>query len=107
VVSRLVPAAARGEAMGWHGSALTAGLALGAPIAGAAIDAGSPAWGFAAVGAVGALATLVLATMHRRLERDGAAGRSPGDGAEKGLAAHPAGTGEPGMTGVPVPETVV
>src|SRR5262249_59266169 len=31
VISRLAPAAVRGEAMGLHGSALTAGLALGAP----------------------------------------------------------------------------
>ena len=36
--SRLVPAEARGEAMGWHGSFLTSGGALGAPIAGIAID---------------------------------------------------------------------
>ena len=34
--SRLVPAAVRGEAMGWHGSFLTTGGALGAPIAGVA-----------------------------------------------------------------------
>jgi MFS family permease len=37
-LSRVVPARAHGEAMGWHGSALTTGSALGAPIAGAAID---------------------------------------------------------------------
>ena len=37
-VSRVVPDAARGEAMGWHGSAMTAGSALGAPVAGLAID---------------------------------------------------------------------
>ncbi|MEO7745259.1 MAG: MFS transporter, partial [Actinomycetota bacterium] len=38
VVTELVPEAVRGEAMGWHGSALTSGVALGAPVAGAAID---------------------------------------------------------------------
>ena len=37
-LSRLVPAQVRGEAMGWHSSALTAGTAAGAPVAGFAID---------------------------------------------------------------------
>nr|BFE62104.1 MFS transporter [Dactylosporangium thailandense] len=60
LVSRLVPASARGEAMGWHGSSLTVGLAIGSPLAGWAIDRGSPAWGFAAVGLVGALAAGAL-----------------------------------------------
>lgn len=53
-VSRLAPAAVRGEAMGWLGSANTLGMAVGAPLAGAVIDASAPAWGFAAVGVVGA-----------------------------------------------------
>lgn len=39
-VSRVVPVRARGEAMGWHGSSMTAGSALAAPLAGTAIDAG-------------------------------------------------------------------
>ena len=34
-VTRVVPDGARGEAMGWHGSFMTAGSALGAPLAGA------------------------------------------------------------------------
>jgi len=60
-VSKWVPAAARGEAMGWHGTALTIGIAAGAPISGAIIDAFGPAWGFAGAGAVGALlVTLAL-----------------------------------------------
>lgn len=54
-VSRWVPASARGEAMGLHGAALTTGIATGAPIAGAIIDAFGPAWGFATAGACGAL----------------------------------------------------
>ncbi len=37
-LSRSVPPARRGEAMGWHSSALTVGSALGAPVAGLAID---------------------------------------------------------------------
>jgi MFS family permease len=57
-VSRLVPAGARGEAMGLHGSALTVGMAAGAPLAGAVIDATTPAWGFAAAGLAGAALTL-------------------------------------------------
>jgi hypothetical protein len=56
-VARRVPEWARGEAMGWHGSALTIGTALGAPLAGSAIDAAAPWAGFVVVGGVG----LVLA----------------------------------------------
>jgi predicted MFS family arabinose efflux permease len=37
-LSRVVPERVRGEALGWHGSAMTAGSAIGAPIAGVAID---------------------------------------------------------------------
>jgi len=51
-VSRLVPAGARGEAMGLHNSALTLGLGTGAPLTGAVIDNHGPAWGFVVVGAV-------------------------------------------------------
>lgn len=68
-VSRLVPEHARGEAMGWHGSALTAGTALGAPLAGAAIDARGAGAGFAAVGVAGlglALAGLSARQLRRR-----------------------------------------
>lgn len=39
-VSRVVPTAARGEAMGWHGSCMTAGSAAAAPVAGFVIDHG-------------------------------------------------------------------
>jgi predicted MFS family arabinose efflux permease len=53
-VSRLAPAGARGEAMGLYGSALTVGMAAGAPLAGAVIDATTPAWGFAVAGLAGA-----------------------------------------------------
>ncbi|MFI5492883.1 MFS transporter [Actinoplanes sp. NPDC051859] len=76
-VSRMTPAAARGEAMGWHNSALTVGVALGAPLAGVVMDAQTPAWGFAAVGGVGLLvAILVLPTELRRRPHDGAAAES-------------------------------
>ncbi|MBE1487440.1 MFS transporter [Plantactinospora soyae] len=68
-VSQLVPASVRGEAMGLQNSAITVGLALGAPLAGAVIDASAPAWGFAATGTIGALiglAFLAAELRHRR-----------------------------------------
>lgn len=68
-VSRLAPASARGEAMGLHGSAMTVGIALGAPLAGAVIDLSSPAWGFAAIGAAGALIALVALPAELRRRR--------------------------------------
>lgn len=77
-VSRLAPAAVRGEAMGLHGSAMTVGLALGAPLAGAVIDASAPAWGFVATGAVGAAVVLVSVTNDvLRRRRSPAPDRSP------------------------------
>ena len=51
--SRLVPAAARGEAMGWHGSFMTTGGALGAPLAGLGIDHAGWGAGFVLVAVVG------------------------------------------------------
>jgi MFS family permease len=69
-VAALVPERVRGEAMGWHGSALTAGTALGAPLAGAAIDRVGPWAGFALVGAVGAVVALLgLAAVRVRRAR--------------------------------------
>ncbi|MFJ8685563.1 MFS transporter [Micromonospora wenchangensis] len=68
-VSRLAPAGVRGEAMGLHGSATTVGIALGAPLAGAVIDASVPLWGFVVTGAVGLLVTLAVLPVvlpHRR-----------------------------------------
>ncbi len=58
-LSRLVPTRARGEAVGWHGSSMTAGIALGAPLAGFAIDAGGWQWGFVLVSAVGLVIAVV------------------------------------------------
>ncbi|MEU7614560.1 MFS transporter [Micromonospora rifamycinica] len=72
-VSQLAPAGVRGEAMGLHGSATTVGIALGAPLAGAVIDASVPLWGFAVTGAVGLLVTLVVLPVelrHRRATPD-------------------------------------
>jgi MFS family permease len=70
-VSRVVPAAARGEAMGWHGSFMTGGLALGAPLAGFAIDHRGWQAGFLVVAGIGLLVALVgaAATSGRVTER--------------------------------------
>lgn len=67
--SRIVPASARGEAMGWHGSSLTLGGAMGAPFAGLAIDEFGAGGGFvapAAIGLVIALAGAVAIQTRRR-----------------------------------------
>jgi MFS family permease len=76
-ISRVVPEAARGEAMGWHGSCMTAGSALGAPVAGLAIDQWGWRGGFVSVSLVG-LAVAVVgagATRTRRHSRSQAAAR--------------------------------
>lgn len=71
-VADLVDEERRGEAMGWYGSALTAGVALGAPLAGVFIDTVGPSGGFAAVGIAGVVlcaAGLILTSMRRRAAR--------------------------------------
>ena len=57
--------------MGWHGSFMTGGMALGAPLAGFAIDHRGWQAGFLVVAAVGLLVALVgaLATSGRATER--------------------------------------
>ncbi|SDJ21061.1 Predicted arabinose efflux permease, MFS family [Nonomuraea maritima] len=61
VLTRWVPSAARGEAMGLHGTALLIGGAVSAPIAGAVIDSGGPSWAFTVAGLIGA--AIVLAAL--------------------------------------------
>lgn len=60
-----VPEVARGEAMGWHSTAMTSGLALGAPLSGAAIDRWGGAGGFVLVGLLGFVAGLSLWGLSR------------------------------------------
>jgi MFS family permease len=72
-LSRLVPTSARGEAVGWHGSSMTAGIALGAPLAGFAIDAGGWQWGFLLVSAVGLVVAVVCGLVLGRRGRRQAA----------------------------------
>ena len=68
-LSRLVPERFRGEALGWHGSAMTIGSALGAPLAGVAIDNTNWRGGFVVAGLAGlaaAVAGAVVLARHRR-----------------------------------------
>jgi MFS family permease len=63
-----VPESVRGEAMGWHGSALTAGSSLGPPVIGVMLDTFGWRAGFLASGTFGlAIAAVVmLVTVGRR-----------------------------------------
>ncbi len=70
-VAELVDEDRRGEAMGSYGSALTGGVALGAPLAGVFIDGMGPSGGFVSVGAAGVALCLVgLLLQARRRRRD-------------------------------------
>ncbi len=69
-IAQLVEEDRRGEAMGWYGSALTSGVALGAPLAGLLIDSVGPWGGFVGVGATaGGLSLLCLAAQQVRRRR--------------------------------------
>ncbi|WP_375498822.1 MFS transporter [uncultured Jatrophihabitans sp.] len=68
-LSRIVPDAVRGEALGWHGSAMTAGAALGAPLAGVAIDTVSWRGGFVAPGVLGLAVTVIGLLLYRLRDR--------------------------------------
>lgn len=68
-VSRLAPARVRGEAMGMHGSAVTLGMAVGAPLTGWVVDNIGVQWGFAAAGAGAVLAAAVAAALSRSSNR--------------------------------------
>ncbi|GHJ45715.1 MFS transporter [Catellatospora sp. TT07R-123] len=64
-LSSWVPAGSRGEAMGLHGTALTIGVAAGAPFAGAIIDSVGPGRAFAAAGLVALLLLAVALPFWR------------------------------------------
>ncbi|MEO5874333.1 MAG: MFS transporter [Streptosporangiaceae bacterium] len=65
-VSRWVPASARGEAMGLHGTALTLGVAVAGPVAGSIIDAYGTGWAFAATGMIGTALVAAAVPFWRR-----------------------------------------
>jgi len=67
-LSQVVPEAARGEALGWHGSSMTAGSALGAPLAGLAIDRWGWEGGFVSVSLFG-LAVAITGAVATRIYR--------------------------------------
>ncbi len=69
LISRQVPERFLGQAMGWHGAALSAGVAVAPPLVGSIMDAhGWPA-GFVLTGGLGAMAAaaLLLVRTLRRL----------------------------------------
>jgi MFS family permease len=68
-VAELVDEERRGEAMGWYGSALTGGVAFGAPLAGVFIDGMGPSGGFVSVGVAGVVLCLVGLLLQRRRRR--------------------------------------
>jgi predicted MFS family arabinose efflux permease len=68
-ISRLAPAAVRGEAMGLQSSALTLGGALGSPVVGTVVDHWGPPGGFAAAGIGGVLIAVLLVPLARRRDR--------------------------------------
>lgn len=68
-ITRLTPAGMRGMALGVHGSALTVGNAVGAPVIGLVVDAGPPRWGFVTIGLLG----LALAGVSALADRPGRA----------------------------------
>ena len=68
-VADLVDEARRGEAMGWYGSALTGGIALGAPLAGLFIDGVGAGGGFVAGGVAGVLLCAAGIALQQRRRR--------------------------------------
>ena len=75
------PAGVRGLVMGVHGSALTVGNAIGAPVIGLVVDAGPPRFGFVAIGVLGlALAAVSVVASRDRGPRSGAGQQEPRSG---------------------------
>lgn len=66
-IANLVEERRRGEAMGWYGSSMTMGNALGAPFAGAMIDQIGPWAGFVIIGAIAGVLSVVGLIIQARL----------------------------------------
>ncbi|HEY7047096.1 MAG TPA: MFS transporter [Jatrophihabitantaceae bacterium] len=65
-LSRVVPGNVRGEALGWHGAAMTVGSGLGAPLAGVAIDWWGVGGGLVVVSTVGIVVAVLGTTISAR-----------------------------------------
>lgn len=68
----LVAEKRRGEAMGWYGSAMTTGTALGSPLTGVFVDALGPGPAFVGIGLLAiavVLAALIAQQIRRRIRR--------------------------------------
>ncbi len=63
--------------MGLHNSSLTVGVALGAPLTGAVMDASTPAWGFVAAGGISGLIALAVLPFVLHGRRGTAVSREP------------------------------
>ena len=68
-LSRWVPTASRGEATGLHGTALTLGLAVAAPVTGFLIDGFGTGWALALTGVVGLAMVMAAVPFWRRAPR--------------------------------------
>ncbi|MGH3713443.1 MAG: MFS transporter [Micromonosporaceae bacterium] len=77
-VSRMAPPVVRGEAMGYYGSSLNIGMAVGAPLAGVVIDLFGPSWGFAVAGAAGVAIALLAYALRARDRHRAVDERVPG-----------------------------
>ncbi|MCS6711115.1 MFS transporter [Brachybacterium sp. EF45031] len=64
-ISHLVPEEVRGEAMGWHGTAMTIGAAVGGPVIGLIIDAAGPGVAIASAGLLGVVVAVAGLTAQR------------------------------------------
>jgi predicted MFS family arabinose efflux permease len=87
-LTHLVAEESRGVAMGWQGTAMTAGSGLGAPLAGIAADRAGAGSGFVLAGLVGAALALVALVLTRVFR---SSPRSPG-GRRSGSAPAPRNT---------------
>jgi MFS family permease len=101
-LSRAVPESVRGEAIGWHGSALTVGGAIAAPAIGAMLDAHGWGSGFLLGGVIGAAVAVVALLILRENRKAAVASALDVEGGEdfaRGLAAVERVEVQPGGTG--------
>ncbi|MFJ4655233.1 MFS transporter [Nocardia sp. NPDC088792] len=68
-LSRIVPEGGRGEAMGWHGAAMTLGSGIGASLAGFAIDLGGFRAGFGSAAILGLISGVGMAVLVAMVSR--------------------------------------